>query len=446
MCAGSPLTVMRPSRISCSMSRREPMPACASTLCSLGASGSGASTRLRAAPRPRLGASALAVVARPTAPRRTGLAGLDRRRTLGTASASVARGRARRASTVSAGIGGVVAGAPVASAPDRSPSAAFGARRSPRSRAARAGGCAVAASPRRLRRRPRRALSPALAASRASAPCDGASAARGRVVRRVAAARRARRGRLRASECAASAPPLGDVVVGGRLASSDRVHGWVPGRASVAARGGSVGRSMGSAGAGCGLRRRRLAASASDGRRPAPLSRSAERCSASACDHGARAPAGRRAPAAGRGCQAEVVEELARRGVQRRTARRFAVADGLDPAAVLELLDDRAADGDAADVFDVAARHRLAVGDDRQRLHHGARVLRRLLGVQAVEVVAHLGPALEAPAGGQRHQLDAAAFPVAHQLVEQRARACRCRSGRRTARACRAAAAAAARR
>ena len=41
---------------------------------------------------------------------------------------------------------------------------------------------------------------------------------------------------------------------------------------------------------------------------------------------------------------------------------------------------------DAADVFDVAARHRLAVGDDRQRLEHGARVLGRLLGVQAVEV------------------------------------------------------------
>ena len=36
----------RPSATSCSMSRREPMPACASTFCSFGASGSGASTRL----------------------------------------------------------------------------------------------------------------------------------------------------------------------------------------------------------------------------------------------------------------------------------------------------------------------------------------------------------------------------------------------------------------
>ena len=48
VCAGSPLTVMRPSWIGSSMSRREPTPACASTLCSLGASGSGARTRLLA--------------------------------------------------------------------------------------------------------------------------------------------------------------------------------------------------------------------------------------------------------------------------------------------------------------------------------------------------------------------------------------------------------------
>ncbi len=44
-CAGSPLTDTRPSWISSSISRREPMPPCASTLCSLGASGEGASTR-----------------------------------------------------------------------------------------------------------------------------------------------------------------------------------------------------------------------------------------------------------------------------------------------------------------------------------------------------------------------------------------------------------------
>jgi hypothetical protein len=46
VCAGSPLTVMRPSAIASSMSRREPTPACASTLWSLGASASGARIRL----------------------------------------------------------------------------------------------------------------------------------------------------------------------------------------------------------------------------------------------------------------------------------------------------------------------------------------------------------------------------------------------------------------
>ena len=56
------------------------------------------------------------------------------------------------------------------------------------------------------------------------------------------------------------------------------------------------------------------------------------------------------------------------------------------------------ADADAADVFDVAARHRLPVGDDGQRFHRGARIARRLLGVQPVQVLAHLGAALEAPA------------------------------------------------
>src|ERR1041385_761957 len=37
--------------------------------------------------------------------------------------------------------------------------------------------------------------------------------------------------------------------------------------------------------------------------------------------------------------QPEVVEELARRGVERRPARSFAVADDVDPAAILQRLD-----------------------------------------------------------------------------------------------------------
>ena len=53
MCAGSPFTDTRPAMISSSISRREPMPASASTLCSFGASSSGLSTRFCCCTRPR---------------------------------------------------------------------------------------------------------------------------------------------------------------------------------------------------------------------------------------------------------------------------------------------------------------------------------------------------------------------------------------------------------
>ncbi len=117
--------------------------------------------------------------------------------------------------------------------------------------------------------------------------------------------------------------------------------------------------------------------------------------------------------------QAEIVEKLPRGGVERRPAHGFAVADHLDPAAVLELLQDEGVDGDAANVFHVAARDRLAVGNDGQRFEGGARVARRLLWVQAIEVVAHLRPALKAPAAGDVHQLQAALRPVFLQFKQQ---------------------------
>src|SRR5881396_1157044 len=47
-------------------------------------------------------------------------------------------------------------------------------------------------------------------------------------------------------------------------------------------------------------------------------------------------------------------------GVQRRPARRFAVADDVDPATGFERLHDLGRDHDAADVLDVATGHRLA--------------------------------------------------------------------------------------
>ena len=99
--------------------------------------------------------------------------------------------------------------------------------------------------------------------------------------------------------------------------------------------------------------------------------------------------------------QAEVVEEGPGGGVQRRPARRIAMADDVDPAAALQRLDDLRRHRHAADVLDVAARHRLAVGDDGQRLHHRARIARRLFRLQALDEGLELRPGLEAPAARQ---------------------------------------------
>ena len=110
----------------------------------------------------------------------------------------------------------------------------------------------------------------------------------------------------------------------------------------------------------------------------------------------------------------------------------------LDPASILELLDDRPAHGDAPDLFDVTARDGLTVSDDRKRFHHGSRVLRRLFGVEAIQVLAHLRPALESPAARQRHQVRRPALanrgPI-HRAVRV---PCLRRARRQTACACRA--------
>ena len=60
------------------------------------------------------------------------------------------------------------------------------------------------------------------------------------------------------------------------------------------------------------------------------------------------------------------------------------MANSLDPATVFQLLDDQAIDRHAANVLHIAARARLAVGDDGQRFQRGAGVFGRLFGVQTV--------------------------------------------------------------
>src|SRR2546430_11477214 len=117
--------------------------------------------------------------------------------------------------------------------------------------------------------------------------------------------------------------------------------------------------------------------------------------------------------------QPEIVEKLAGGGVKRRPARRLALAHGVDPAAVLQRLDDLAGNRHAADVLDVAAGHRLAVSDDGEGFHDGAGVARWLFGEQALEVRPEFGAGLEPPAAGQADQLDPAAVPFLAQLGEQ---------------------------
>jgi hypothetical protein len=101
------------------------------------------------------------------------------------------------------------------------------------------------------------------------------------------------------------------------------------------------------------------------------------------------------------------------------TARGITMSDGIDPATSFQRLEDIRRYGDTAHILDVAACHRLAIGDDGQGFHHGARILRRPFVLQAVDVGLVFGPALEAPAGRQLHQFDAALAPVAAQVVEQ---------------------------
>ena len=72
--------------------------------------------------------------------------------------------------------------------------------------------------------------------------------------------------------------------------------------------------------------------------------------------------------------QAEVVEKLARRAEQLRLARHVAMTDHPDPVSLMQGLDDVRIHGDAANLFDFAARDRLAIGDQGQGLEQRARI------------------------------------------------------------------------
>src|SRR5688572_16191812 len=106
--------------------------------------------------------------------------------------------------------------------------------------------------------------------------------------------------------------------------------------------------------------------------------------------------------------EAEVVEEALGRAEQRRLAGYVAVADDADPLALFQRLDDVAVDRDAADLLDLAARDRLAVGDQGQGFQCGAGVAGLPLGPQARDPGVHVGLDLEAEARGHFDEFDAA--------------------------------------
>src|SRR5579864_6583592 len=119
--------------------------------------------------------------------------------------------------------------------------------------------------------------------------------------------------------------------------------------------------------------------------------------------------------------EAKIVEKRFRRRVERGATRRFAMTDGFDPLPVLERLDDVRGHSHAADRFDVAARDRLLIGDDRQCFHYRARITRRFLGSEPVEKRLHVAPALKAPARRHLDQFHLARRPILHELGEERA-------------------------
>src|SRR5690606_8675799 len=85
---------------------------------------------------------------------------------------------------------------------------------------------------------------------------------------------------------------------------------------------------------------------------------------------------------------------------------RIAMAKHFDPAPFFKGLDDLRRNRHAPDVFDVAARDRLTPSYDGQGFEHSARVTRRLLRIEALEIALHFGTALESPAAGQPDQLE----------------------------------------
>ena len=113
----------------------------------------------------------------------------------------------------------------------------------------------------------------------------------------------------------------------------------------------------------------------------------------------------------------EVVEEHPGRAQQFGFARYVAMAHHLDPFAFLQRLQNVCAQGNAADLLDLASRDRLTVGNDGQRFKQRPRVARRFFGPQPGDHRHQILANLQAIAAGHFDQLHG---PVGQFGVEQR--------------------------
>ena len=117
--------------------------------------------------------------------------------------------------------------------------------------------------------------------------------------------------------------------------------------------------------------------------------------------------------------EAEVIEELFRRRVNRRLAWHITVSDHPQPFALEQRTHDVRTHRNPADIFDFAARDRLPVGDDCERFEQRARIARLLLIPQPVHPFGDFGPCLEAVAAAHLHELDTRVVVVIFEFFER---------------------------
>ena len=90
--------------------------------------------------------------------------------------------------------------------------------------------------------------------------------------------------------------------------------------------------------------------------------------------------------------------------------------DHFNPAPVLQSLHHVLRHRHAAYALNVASRHRLLVGNNRQRFHYGAGIARRTLLLKAAQPLECRLSNLKPPALVRMHQLQRPTLPTRFQL------------------------------